>query len=135
MQFRQLTDVAHCSPTCYCCYMSLVDSNIQLSMSTDQIVGERVLLWLKRRGCSQAQLGEYLGVSRSSASKKIAGIVGWSTTDLVRTAAFLDVPLSELLSDDLVKLERQQHATMSLTEPPVRLELTTFALQERRSTN
>lgn len=104
-------------------------------MSIDQIVGERVMLWLKRRGQSQTELGKYLGLSRSSASKKIAGLVGWSTTDLVRTAAFLDIPVSELLSDDLVELEREQHATGSVSEPPVRLELTTFALQERRSTN
>lgn len=41
--------------------------------------------------------------------------------------------MSELLSDDLVELEREQHATASVSEPPVRLELTTFALLSKSS--
>ncbi|WP_407701392.1 helix-turn-helix domain-containing protein [Trueperella bialowiezensis] len=75
-------------------------------MSVDQIIGERVNTWLRRKRLMQMELADFLGIQRSVVSRKVSGHVSWSATDLVKTAAFLDVPLSELLPEETVEMAK-----------------------------
>lgn len=63
-------------------------------------------MWLFRRGKQQADLAAYLDLTGATTSRKIAGKTQWSVTDLARTAAFLEVPLSELMPEDTVEIAR-----------------------------
>ncbi len=111
-----------------------------MTQTLDESIGERVHIWLRRKGLMQRDLALVLSITPAAVSHKIAGRSSWSAVDLVKTSAFLELPLSEILSDDMVEIEKKKVAS-DLTgskpqvEPPVRLELTTYALQERCSTN
>ena len=120
--------------------MSIVEDQFRVMMTADEIVGERVMVWMKRRGLTGVDVATHLGISRQSVSRKCGGHVSWSLSELARLAHLLVVPLSELVPEDLVAVEQRKLASAHaepkpVSEPPVRLELTTFALQERRSTN
>ncbi|WP_407640838.1 helix-turn-helix domain-containing protein [Arcanobacterium ihumii] len=75
-------------------------------MTAKQIVGERVNLWLRRRGLTQMSLADKLGITSATMSTKIAGKTSWSVEDLVKTAAFLDVSIADLLPEETVELEK-----------------------------
>lgn len=76
------------------------------AISANVRVGEQVRLWLRRKGSSQRDLAEALGIRGASLSRKVAGVTGWTVNDLVTTAAFLDVEISALLPDDTVDAEK-----------------------------
>lgn len=83
------------------------------SMTTNEIVGEQVSIWLRRRDRTATALGEFLGVTQTTASRKLKGDTTWTITDLARTAAFLDVPLGDLLPSIIVEQEREKRPTLS----------------------
>lgn len=53
-------------------------------------------------------LADKLGITAATMSTKIAGKTSWSVEDLVKTAAFLDVSISDLLPNETVELEKQK---------------------------
>ncbi|WP_369407706.1 MULTISPECIES: helix-turn-helix domain-containing protein [Trueperella] len=61
----------------------------------------------------QRDLAALLGITPAAVSHKIAGRSTWSATDLVKAAAFLDLPLAELLSDEMVAVEQKKLAPNS----------------------
>ena len=120
--------------------MTTAIQDFSMTQTLDQAIGERVHIWLRRKRLMQRELATLLQITPAAVSHKIAGRSSWSAVDLVRTASFLDIPLSELLPEEMVEIEKMRLASAHaepkpVSEPPVRLELTTFALQERRSTN
>ena len=76
--------------------------------SPDAVIGERVRLWQFRRHVTQKQLAEVLGMKPAGVSRRLSGQTGWTSTDLVRVAAFLDVNLTDLLPEVLVEWERRR---------------------------
>ena len=88
--------------------MSVINDSYLESVNTDQYIGERVMVWLKRCGKTQVQLGEYLGLKKAVISLKVNGRVGWSARDLAWTAAFLGVPLSELMPEESVEIAQKE---------------------------
>ncbi len=75
-------------------------------MTTNQIIGERVLAWLRRRNVMQRDLAKKLELTGAAVSGKIAGRTAWSAEDLVKTAAFLDVSIADLLPEETVEIEK-----------------------------
>lgn len=69
-------------------------------MNADQITGERVHILLRRRGIQQQELADILGLTQTSASRKILGKRSWTLDELLATARFLGVPVTELLPED-----------------------------------
>ena len=59
-------------------------------------VGTNVSIIMMMRGKTQAQLGNILGVTQSSMSRRIAGHTDWSPDELEATAAFLNVAVGRL---------------------------------------
>ncbi|WP_368388803.1 helix-turn-helix domain-containing protein [Schaalia turicensis] len=82
-------------------------------MTTNEIVGEQVSIWLRRRDRTATALGEFLGVTQTTASRKLKGDTTWTITDLARTAAFLDVPLGDLLPSIIVEQEKAKRPIFS----------------------
>ena len=103
-----------------------ITATYQMTQSVEQRVGEQVRFWMFRRGVRQPELAEKLGVTAASASRKIAGKIGWSVSDLAKAAAVLDVPLSELMPDDTIEIARAEMESQSV--PCVGLEPTTKGL-------
>ena len=79
-------------------------------MTEDQVVGERVRTWLFRRHVMQRELAAHIGVTPGVMSKKIAGKITWSVTDIVCAAAFLGVGIGDLLPDVLVDRRRGENS-------------------------
>ena len=77
-------------------------------MTIDQYIGERVMVWLKRRGETQLKLGEYLGLKKAGISRKVGGYVSWTARDLSLTAAFLGIPLSELMPEESIEIAQKE---------------------------
>ncbi len=120
--------------------MTTLEDRFLATASPDVRVGERVRMWMYRRGMNQLDIAKVLGIGGTTVSRKLAGKTGWSVSDLIKTAALLDVSVSDLVAEEMVEIEKMRLASAHaepkpVSEPPVRLELTTFALQERRSTN
>ena len=70
-------------------------------LSVDARIGELVRMWLFRKEVQQRDLAKVLDLTSATASRKIAGKTAWSATDIAKTAAFLDLPVSELMPDDV----------------------------------
>lgn len=104
-----------------------ITATYEMTQSVDQRVGEQVRFWMFRRAVRQPELAEKLGVTAASASRKIAGKIGWSVSDLAKAAAVLDVPLSELMPDDTIEIARAEMESQSV--PCVGLEPTTKGLE------
>ena len=70
---------------------------IQTDEAIAHEVGARVhdLMWRKK--ISQARVGQAIGVSQSTTSKKIRGEVGITIPELLRIAQLLDVDVTDLL--------------------------------------
>ena len=86
--------------------MTVMNDSYISTMSINEIIGERVSIWLRRRGLMQMDLANYLGLKKPVVSRKISGHVAWSAIDLVRTAAFLDLNIEDLLPNETVELEK-----------------------------
>ncbi|WP_084676488.1 helix-turn-helix domain-containing protein [Actinotignum urinale] len=92
---------------CIMAFMSVIEK-YTATLTPDQIIGERVHLWLYRHNFTLTDLATWLGLSHTTVSRKVRGTTAWSASDLVKTAAFLNVPLSELLPEETVELEQEK---------------------------
>ena len=61
-------------------------------------------------------LAEMLGLQPATVSRKIAGKTAWSVDDLVKTAAFLDVSILDLLPEETVELEKAKSSDLTRPE-------------------
>lgn len=59
------------------------------------------------------ELAEFLGLTSATVSSKIAGRTSWSTEDLVKTVAFLNVSIADLLPEETVEIEQKKMASAS----------------------
>lgn len=66
-------------------------------MNTNQAVGRAVHQVLWDRRLRQIDLCDALGLSRQSVSQKLRGERPWSVDELLATARYLEVPVTELL--------------------------------------
>jgi predicted transcriptional regulator len=67
----------------------------------DPVVGAtaaQVRAEIARRRCSQTTIAAKLQLSQSAVSRRLAGDVAWSVSELVGLSELLDVPLSTLLA-------------------------------------
>lgn len=65
--------------------------------SLDQHIGRTVhgILWERR--ITQRRLAAELGLDETMVSKMLRGVRSWSIAELLRTAAFLELPVTDLL--------------------------------------
>lgn len=75
-------------------------------LTVDARVGEEIRFWMYRRGVKQPEIAQALGLSVASVSKKMAGKVSWSVTDLAKAAALLNVSIDELIPADAIEIAR-----------------------------
>ncbi|WP_055939091.1 helix-turn-helix domain-containing protein [Microbacterium sp. Leaf179] len=68
-------------------------------MNADAITGQKVRELMRERRISQEALGHVLGTTQKGASRKLAGERSWMLDELLAVAAFLEVPVSNLLPD------------------------------------
>lgn len=72
-----------------------------MRVTKDPTAGE-VRASLARRGLSQDDLASHLGVSRAYVYRRVNGFVPFTIQDLRSIAAFVEVPLTSLLSPPTV---------------------------------
>lgn len=64
-----------------------------------------------RRGMNQLDIAKVLGIGGTTVSRKLAGKTGWSVSDLIKTAALLDVSVSDLVAEEMVEIEKMKLAS------------------------
>lgn len=67
-------------------------------MTTTAAVGANIRAELARRGLSQRTLTNVLDVSPTGVSKRLAGVTPIDVDELGKIAAFLGVPVTELIA-------------------------------------
>ncbi|WP_406708695.1 helix-turn-helix domain-containing protein [Trueperella pyogenes] len=60
-----------------------------------------------RRKLNQLDIARVLGIGGTTVSRKLSGKTGWSVTDLVKTAALLDISIADLIDESLVENEKR----------------------------
>ncbi len=109
-------------------------------------VRDEVKAWMARRGVSQAELAEVLGVSQSNVSYRLRGKTAFVIHDLAIIAGYLGITVADLLgtvgTSPIVlpqNAENPAPAEAGTGSPntvrPVGLEPTTHGLKVRCSTN
>src|SRR5690349_7576052 len=63
------------------------------------VIGERVHTLMWRTGRTQKQLAAVLNVDQASISNRLKGKTAWTVVDLLATAAWLDVPVTDLMPE------------------------------------
>ncbi|WP_131827585.1 helix-turn-helix domain-containing protein, partial [Mycolicibacterium fortuitum] len=63
------------------------------------VIGERVHTLMWRHGRTQKQLAAVLNVDQGSVSNRLKGKTAWTVVDLLATAAWLDVPVTDLMPE------------------------------------
>ena len=100
-------------------------------------VSSEVKSWLGRRDLTQKDLAKVLGLSQGSLSFRMRGKTPWSIAELMKTAAWLEISLSQLLGDELlnekkplptVKSEGASSASEKASVAGARFELATSGL-------
>ena len=86
--------------------MSIATVAPMIEQTVEERVGEQVRFWMYRRGIHQPQIAKVLNLTAATVSRKIAGKVPWTATELAKTAAVLDVPLTELMPEDTVEIAK-----------------------------
>lgn len=66
-------------------------------LSADKAIGLTVAQHLSILGIMHSEAGAALGISQSSLSKKLNGLIGWSATELLRVANYLGVTVNDLM--------------------------------------
>ncbi|MGW9345875.1 helix-turn-helix domain-containing protein [Streptomyces albidoflavus] len=73
----------------------------------NQRVGMNVHLIMMMRGKTQMELARVLGVTQSSASRRLSGLSPWTPDELEATAEFLNVSVGRLF-EELPHLDSNQ---------------------------
>lgn len=73
-------------------------SNVKAS-AICQTVGRRVVEFRRRRGITQVQLADMMGIAQPHLSNLEKGLRGWTVEQLVKAAACLDVDPGELMTE------------------------------------
>lgn len=60
---------------------------------------------MARRGISQGQLGEALGLTQAAVSKRLRNITPWSVPEMETAAKLLGVPVTQLLAEPATAVE------------------------------
>lgn len=68
----------------------------------ERVVIFNVKLRMTAKGFTQQELGEALGIKKSTISSKLSGHTAWSLADLVRAAAFLGTTPETLMDDSIM---------------------------------
>jgi transcriptional regulator with XRE-family HTH domain len=63
------------------------------------VTGANVRAEMARRGISQAQMAQAVGLSQAGVSKRLRGEVAFNIDELFQVAAVLGLPLSTLTAD------------------------------------
>ncbi len=63
------------------------------------VIGERVHTLMWRTGRTQKQLAAVLNVDQGSISNRLKGKTAWTVVDLLAAAAWLDVPVTDLMPE------------------------------------
>ncbi len=63
------------------------------------VIGERVHTLMWRTGRTQKQLAGVLNVDQGSVSNRLRGKTAWTVVDLLAVAAWLDVPVTDLMPE------------------------------------
>lgn len=116
------------------------------TMTPDEAIGITTKQYLFVHRISTGELGTILGVSRSSASRKLHGLVSWSVTELLMLATYFDVSVDDLMPtpDGMggwlpapfvpgYMKDPTPVGAGSSSEPPVGIEPTTYSLRVNRS--
>lgn len=89
--------VAFFEPFAYSCYMNSEQATNTTLMSPDFAIGMTVNQYLFINGMSASSLGPILGVSRSSVTRKLRGLVGWSVTELLTLSTYFGVDVQNFM--------------------------------------
>ncbi len=68
-----------------------------VTMTTDQLIGERVHQIMFRRRVKQTQLCQRMGISQSTLSNKLHGKRPWTSDEVYLAAYLLKVPVGDIL--------------------------------------
>lgn len=60
-------------------------------------VGREIRAQMARKDLNQADIAEVLGVTQTSVSNRLRGLVPWDINELAQVADYLGVPLADLL--------------------------------------
>ena len=85
------------------------------NLTPNEIVAERVAIWLRRRSQPAVALADALGVTQATMSRKLKGLVTWSVTDLACASGFLGVPVEVLVPAEAI--EKAKRPTLSGQAP------------------
>lgn len=66
-------------------------------LTADRAIGLTVAQHLSAIGSMHSEVAEAVGISQSSMSKKINGLIGWSATELILLAQFLNLNVDDLM--------------------------------------
>lgn len=70
-----------------------------MDRSTTERVVENVRAEMARRGLTQSDLGDALGLTQQACSRRLTGRVDFSVSELAEAAELLAVPLQDLVRD------------------------------------
>ncbi len=76
---------------------------------------------MHRRGVTQREIARHLAIDPTVISRKVSGKVAWTLNDLVGAAQVLGVPLTQLVTDDLVELGANQSPSGAQAEGALEL--------------
>lgn len=98
------------------------------------------------RRITKTRLAAILGIAQTNVSKKVRGISGWSAEDLILTARLIEVGVEDLMPKPdgmggwipapyvpAYKNDPTPVGIGSSSEPPERIELSTYSLRVNRS--
>ena len=100
------------------------------TLTPNEIVAERIAIWLRRRSQPAAALADALGVTQATMSRKLKGHVTCSVTDLARAAGFLDVSVEALIPVEAIEIAKRPTLSGQALDvvAGARFELTTSGL-------
>lgn len=94
-------------------YNIIVDANTKFRRYGDIMIGDRIKQLRKKRGMTQKELGEALGVDRSSIGKYETGTPP-SSEIILKAAEYFKVSVDYLYGRDTQKLEAENDAEREL---------------------
>ena len=91
------------------------------TINADYLVGEHIHLLMRRNKITQVELSKELNIAQPSLGRKLFGLRSWTIDELLATAKYFNVPLSDLMPGDdysPVLSGRGRHVRPEGLEPP-----------------